>query len=182
MLLENAIKKKIRFFKGGFGDILPVLGDPKLRNRIVSRLSAWFVNLEVMSEEQKIDRIVGIESRGAMLGAMLATANNLPFSVIRHGRALPVELCPIREDFVDYSKKEKSLESCKSHFIAGERVAVVDDWFETGRSAAAAARILERCGVKIIGFCGIVNSTKKYPFAKEFFSHHALFTLVNIEV
>lgn len=182
MLLENTIKKKIRFFKAGFGDILPVLGDPKLRNRIISRLSAWLVSLEVMKEEYKIDRIVGIESRGAMLGAMLATANNLPFSVIRRGGALPIELCPIRENFIDYSKKEKSLESCKAHFRRGERVIVVDDWFETGQSAAAAAKILEQCGVKIIGFCGIVNSTKKYPFAKKFFSFHALFTLVNIEV
>src|SRR3989344_672111 len=175
--LEKEILKKIKFYEGGFGDILPILGDPKLINRILFELGLGIVQiqLERFREGMTINRVVGIETRGAILGGMLAFTLGLPFSVVRNGGKLPKELNPIKRSFVDYSKKVKSLEACEAHFNHGDNVIIIDDWFETGGSARAAVEILEECGAKVVGFMGIVDGTQGYPAAKKFFGKYHYF-------
>lgn len=175
--LEGQVRQNIKFF-GNFGDISPLLDNPELRQKIIAHFSYW---LKINHTEMKIDRIAGIETRGAIWGALLAQYLNRPFSIVRRGGKLHEGLQPIRQEFVNYKGKLDSLEVSPHHFHREERVVIVDDWFETGQSAMAAKELIERCGANVVAFCTIVNDTSEHPDAQKFFSQHPFCSIVNLK-
>jgi len=139
-----------------FKDITPILGDPAAMARITGAFEQAFAAL-------KPTRIVGIESRGFLFGAVLAGAMNLPFSPVRKPGKLPYEKISVRYS-LEYG--EGTLEMHTDGVSRGERVVVLDDLLATGGTAAAACQLIEKLGAQVValGFVielGFLDGAKK---------------------
>ena len=125
-----------------FRDITPVLGDPQAFREVVDRLTA-------LARELRPDRILGIESRGFLMGAPIALELGLGFALARKEGKLPAG--KIREEYaLEYGTSVLELHS--DAVCPGERVVVVDDLLATGGTAAAAGRMVQRLGGTPAGF------------------------------
>lgn len=102
----------------------------------------------------KIDKIVGIEARGFILGAPLAYALGKGFVPIRKKGKLPAA-----STGYDYAL-EYGVDRIEIHADAienGEMVLLVDDLIATGGTAEAACKLIEKMGGKIIECCFIID-------------------------
>lgn len=175
--LEEEVLRNIEFI-GRFGDVSELLGNPVLRKKIVGYFRYW---LTINHMEMRIDRIAGVETRGAVLAMTVAYDLGLPYAMIRKGGKLHKGLSPRKKTFTNYKGVLDSLEISANHFRKGENVVVVDDWFETGQSAMAAKNLIERCGARVVAFCTIVNDTSQHPDAQEFFAKLPFLSIVDLK-
>jgi adenine phosphoribosyltransferase len=149
----DSIKRLIRdipdFPKPGiiFKDITPILGDPGAMARITGAFEREF-------EAAKPTRIVGIESRGFIFGAVLATALELPFTPVRKPGKLPYDKISVSYT-LEYG--QGSLEMHTDGVTSDDRVLVVDDLLATGGTAAAACELIERVGAQVVGLGFVVE-------------------------
>ena len=117
-----------------------------------------------------ITHIVGIESRGFVVGAGIAQHLGLPFVMVRKdGAKYPGKL--LKESYeLEYGKDTLTLqEGILGHT---SRVVLVDDLVATGGSMMAAQRLVEQTGARVLGGATIVNlkylnpiSMEKFPLA-----------------
>jgi adenine phosphoribosyltransferase len=125
-----------------FRDITPVLEDGPAFCEVVDALTAD-------AKAKNADVIVGIESRGFMFGAPMAYNLKLPFAVARKLGKLPYD--KISEEYaLEYGTN--TVEMHTDSVKLGQRAYIVDDLLATGGTAAAAARLVERLGGKVVGF------------------------------
>ncbi len=114
---------------------------------------------EVLAERyrgQEIDKVVGIESRGFILGASLALEIGAGFVPIRKKGKLPAPT--LREEYsLEYGTD--SIEIHKDAIVPGERILVHDDLLATGGTIAAACRLVERLGGTIVGLAFLIELT-----------------------
>ena len=105
-------------------------------------------------EQLQPDLIVGIESRGFLVGGALATALSLPFAPVRKPGKLPGVV-----HGVDYTLEYGSdrLEIHADGFEDAPSVLVVDDLLATGGTAAACGQLVERAGGRLSGFAFVVE-------------------------
>lgn len=157
--LDEEIFQTIRFCKNGFGDIFPIFDDPTLFRKIVREMSLWVAEELRGSQRLRVDRIAGIEARGALLATVIAHQLGLPLSIVRHSGALPRELASFRQTYRDYSGEEKALEISSKHFPPGENVVLVDDWVETGETLVATKRLVNAAGSRVIAVCAMIDGT-----------------------
>lgn len=130
-----------------FRDLTPMMRDPRGWQAMVRQLGA-------VCERLQPDLIVGIESRGFLVGGALATALALPFAPVRKPGKLPGVV-----HGVDYTLEYGSdrLEIHADGFEEGPQVLVVDDLLATGGTAAACAELVERAGGRLSGFAFVVE-------------------------
>ncbi|MGB8019768.1 MAG: adenine phosphoribosyltransferase [Candidatus Nanopelagicales bacterium] len=130
-----------------FRDITTVLRDP----------DAWRTTVEQMCaavDGWDFDVVVGIESRGFILGAAIAYELGCGFVPVRKPGKLPAAV-----HSVDYDL-EYGLDSLEIHQDAlepGRRVLIVDDLLATGGTAAATARLIHECGGTVAGVVFLVE-------------------------
>jgi adenine phosphoribosyltransferase len=151
--MNNDIKKYIRsvidFPKPGimFRDITTLLKEPE-------GLKESFNALIEFTKGLKIDKVVGIESRGFMLGAMIAERLNAGFVPIRKPGKLPAET--VREEYsLEYGTD--AIEIHKDAIKPGESVLLHDDLLATGGTARAAANLIEKLGGKVVQISFIIE-------------------------
>jgi len=148
------LKKYIReipdFPKPGinFYDITTLLKDPIALRMTVDRF-AW-----LFSAGHRIDKVVGIESRGFWFGPSLAYSVNAGFVPVRKPGKLPAET--LTESY-DLEYGTDRLEMHADAVSTGENVLIVDDVIATGGTALAAAKMVEAAGGKVLGFGFIVE-------------------------
>ena len=149
------LKKHIRevpgFPKEGilFYDITTLLQHPLALRQTVDRFVWLFA-------DRRIDKVVGIESRGFMFGPIVAYDLNAGFVPVRKPGKLPYQ--KIRESY----ELEYGTDTVEMHDDAirpGEHVLVVDDLVATGGTALAAARMVESLGGTVAGFGFIIELT-----------------------
>jgi len=147
--IKNAIRNVADFPKPGimFKDIAPILEDPALCRNIVDGF------IERLSK-QKVDIILGIESRGFIFGMMLANKLNVPFVLVRKAGKLPSKVIQFAYD-LEYGKAivEMQVDSIKK----GQNVLIHDDLLATGGTAAAAAELVKMQSGNTIGFAFVVE-------------------------
>jgi len=149
----DSIKRLIRdipdFPKPGiiFKDITPILGDPAAMARITGAFEREF-------EAVKPTRIVGIESRGFIFGAVLSTALELPFTPVRKPGKLPYDTISVSYT-LEYG--QGSLEMHTDGVTSDDRVLIIDDLLATGGTAAAACELVERVGAQVVGLGFVVE-------------------------
>ena len=124
---------------------------------LMRQVSAWqevMRQLGSVCERLQPELIVGIESRGFIVGTALATAQGLGFSPVRKPGKLPGEVIG-----VDYSLEYGTdrLEILPDGFEHRPRVLIVDDLLATGGTAGACAELVERVGGELCGFAFIVE-------------------------
>ncbi len=149
----DAVRARIRdvpdFPKKGivFKDITPVLADAKLFRQVIDALVARW-------KDERIDKVVGIESRGFIFAAPLAYAIGAGFSIVRKPGKLPWEV--IREAYaLEYG--EATLELHIDAVGPGERILVVDDVLATGGTAEAVGRLVARQGAELVAYSFLVE-------------------------
>ena len=151
--MNTDIKKYIRsvkdFPKPGivFRDITTLLKEPE-------GLKASFNALVEFTKGLKIDKVVGIESRGFMLGAMIAEKLNAGFVPIRKPGKLPAETVK-EEYYLEYGTD--AIEMHKDAVKAGENILLHDDLLATGGTARAAVNLIEKLGGKVVQVSFIIE-------------------------
>ena len=123
-----------------FRDITTLLADPK----VFRAISGIFYNRYV---DQKVDKIVGIDARGFLFGAVLAYELGIGFIPIRKKGKLPYKT--ISESYtLEYG--EETIEIHEDAINEGDRVVIIDDLMATGGTIAASAALVEKLGGKIL--------------------------------
>jgi adenine phosphoribosyltransferase len=130
-----------------FRDLTPLMRDPAGWRETVRQLAE-------ITERLKPDLIVGIESRGFIVGTSLATALGLGFVPVRKPGKLPGEV-----HGVDYELEYGSdrLEIHADGFEDSPRILIVDDLLATGGTAAACGQLVGLAGGEIVGFAFVVE-------------------------
>ncbi len=142
MKIENYIRDIQGFPKEGilFKDITPLLNDPIARQECLSVL----VN---SLKEQKIDKVVGAESRGFFFGILLAQELNAGFVPVRKPKKLPYETISASYE-LEYGTD--NLEMHTDAIKKGDRVLIHDDVLATGGTAKAVCELVESLGGEIV--------------------------------
>lgn len=98
-------------------------------------------------KDQKIDKIVGIDARGFVFGAVLAYKLGIGFIPVRKKGKLPAD-CYEESYSLEYGVD--TLEIHRDGLSEGERVVIVDDLIATGGTAGATAKLVKKLGAEII--------------------------------
>ncbi|MBI4428939.1 MAG: adenine phosphoribosyltransferase [Ignavibacteriales bacterium] len=147
--LASYIRNVPDFPKKGivFRDITTLLKEPGAVKKVVSTFYEKYC-------DAKIDKIVGVESRGFILGSALAFKLGIGFIPIRKKGKLPAET--VREEYsLEYGTD--TIEIHKDALQPGERVLIHDDLLATGGTMSAACKLIERAGGKVAGVCFLVE-------------------------
>jgi adenine phosphoribosyltransferase len=147
--LKGLIRHVPDFPKAGilFYDITTLLGDPAGFKLAIDSLALPY-------EGQGIELVIGIESRGFILGAAVADRLGTGFIPIRKPGKLPAKT--LRESFhLEYGSD--SIEMHEDAIRPGQRVLVVDDVLATGGTAAAAANLVRRSGGSLAGLAFLIE-------------------------
>jgi len=141
----DELKARIRnvpdFPKAGilFYDITTLLQDPAGFRGAVDSLAAPF-------SDQRIDIVVGIESRGFIFGAAVADRIGAGFTPVRKPGKLPSRT--VRASYaLEYGTD--SLEMHDDAISGGQRVLIVDDLLATGGTASATTELVKRLGGQV---------------------------------
>lgn len=147
--LKSRIRSVPDFPKSGilFYDITTLLRDPCGFKLALDGLTTPY-------QDQGISLVVGIESRGFILGAAVADRLGAGFCPIRKPGKLPATT--IKEAF----QLEYGTDVIEIHADAiepGQRVLIVDDVLATGGTASAAARLVNRLGGQLHGLAFLIE-------------------------
>jgi len=130
-----------------FRDITTLLEDREAFTAVIESLYQRY-------RDKEIDKIVGIESRGFIFGGALADRLHCGFVPARKAGKLPSDT--IEESFnLEYGTA--SLQIHTDSIKPGEKILVVDDLLATGGTLAAAARLVERLGGKIVELVVVIE-------------------------
>lgn len=120
-----------------FRDITPLLAEPH----------AFAQAIEWLTEQcEGADAIVGVESRGFILGAPIAQQLNRPFVPIRKAGKLPADTIARSYD-LEYGSA--TIEMHADALGSGARVALVDDLLATGGTAEASLQLVLQTGAEV---------------------------------
>jgi adenine phosphoribosyltransferase len=149
--LKAMIREVPDFPKPGilFYDITTLLQHPLGLRKTVDRFSWLFAG-------ERVDRVVGIESRGFVFAPILAYNLNAGFVPVRKVGKLPSATVKASYD-LEYGTD--ALEIHEDGVREGENVLIVDDLIATGGTARATAELVESLGAKVAGFGFIVELT-----------------------
>ncbi|MEW5975257.1 MAG: adenine phosphoribosyltransferase [Acidobacteriota bacterium] len=149
----NKLKAIIRnvpdFPKKGilFYDITTLLKDAAALREVIDHLVDRYA-------KERVDVVVGIESRGFIFAPALAYRLNCGFVPVRKPGKLPAETLKVTYD-LEYG--QDSLEIHRDAIQKGQRVLVVDDLLATGGTAAAVAQLIRQLGGEVAGLAFLVE-------------------------
>ena len=153
MKLNEELLAKIRsipdFPKKGivFRDITTLLKDADGFASAVDTLYEHYKN-------SGVQKVVGIESRGFILGAALAYRLGVGFVLIRKPGKLPA--ATLKQDYaLEYGTD--AVEIHKDAIAPGERILLHDDLLATGGTMTAACKLVEQLGGKILGLAFLIE-------------------------
>lgn len=158
MNLENTIRTVPDFPKKGimFRDITTLLKNEKAFSETVDIFYERYKNAQ-------ISKVVGIESRGFIIGAALAYRLGCGFIPIRKPNKLPAET--LKQEY----ELEYGTDSIEIHCDAvqpNERVLLHDDLLATGGTIEAACSLLKKLQAEIVGLSFIIELSFLQPRKK----------------
>ena len=147
--LKSSIRNIPDYPKPGiqFKDITPILQDPELFGNVIDIFHDKY-------KSEKIDVILGIESRGFIFAAPLALKLGCSLAIARKPGKLPYETVS-----AEYSL-EYGVDTLELHTDAikkGDRVLIVDDLLATGGTAKAAGELVTKLKGDIVCFAFLIN-------------------------
>ena len=147
--LRSLIRDVLDFPEPGivFKDITPLLADPEALRASVSAIAKPFVDLGVT-------KVVGIEARGFIFAAPVATRLEAGFVPIRKAGKLPHQIEYLEYD-LEYGTDR--IEIHRDAVASNDKVLIVDDVLATGGTGAASVALVERLGAEVIAFAVLVE-------------------------
>lgn len=157
---KNFIRNVPDYPKPGiiFKDITTMLKAPLVFSQALKDMAKPFI-------DGKIDKVLGIESRGFIFGAPLAQMLQAGFVPVRKEGKLPAER--IAEKYVlEYGSSVVEIHT--DAINRGERVLIVDDVLATGGTAEAVCKLVTRMGGVVVGLSFFIEldflqGCKKFP-------------------
>lgn len=163
--LKNIIRDIPDFPKKGiiFKDITTLLADAASFQRMVDLLSHRYIG-------KKIDKVVGVEARGFIIGAALAYKLGAGIVLVRKPGKLPSETYKKSYD-LEYGTD--TLEIHTDAIKKGERVLIADDLLATGGTMSAVIDMVSSMGAELVECCFMaelefLNGKSKLPADKVF--------------
>src|SRR5438034_8322763 len=129
-----------------FRDITPLLADADAFRAMVDRF--------VERYRGRADVVLGIESRGFLIGAAVAYGLGTGIALVRKPGKLPAQTYAARYE-LEYGSD--MLEIHHDAIGTGHRVLIVDDLLATGGTAAAAVELVRRCGGGGLGCAFVIE-------------------------
>ena len=130
-----------------FKDITPLLADPAGLAMAVEMMANPFRN-------DRVDLVVGAESRGFIFGTALARALNAGFVPIRKKGKLPGDT--ISQDYeLEYG--HDTLEIHRDAIKSGQNVLMVDDLIATGGTLEAGVKLIKQLGGNLVGISVLIE-------------------------
>ena len=130
-----------------FYDITTLLKDKSAFRSMIDDLTAWY-------RDKQIAKVVGIESRGFIVGGPLAHQLGAGFVPVRRPGKLPADSVEVKYN-LEYGSN--SLAIHRDAIAMGERVLIVDDLLATGGTAAATTNLVRQLGGEIVGAAFLVE-------------------------
>lgn len=130
-----------------FKDICPLLADADLFKKTVQALCAH-------ARTCRANKVIGIESRGFIVGVPTALELGVPFVPARKKGKLPGQV--LREEYaLEYGTDVVEIQ--REAISNGDRILVIDDVLATGGTANAVARCVAQSGTTIAGFSFVLE-------------------------
>ena len=144
-----------------FKDITTLLQDAKSFTRMIDMIANRYIG-------QQIDKVVGVEARGFLIGAALAYKLGAGVVLVRKPGKLPSETFSKTYD-LEYGTD--TLEIHKDSIKPGEKILIADDLLATGGTVAAVVDMVSQLGGDIVECCfmtelGFLDGRKKLPEGK----------------
>src|SRR5688572_5839793 len=130
-----------------FKDITPLLANQDAFRTLVDLICEPFA-------ERRIDKVLGVEARGFILGAPVAYEFRAGFVPVRKGGKLPWH---IEKEEYELEYGTDLLEIHRDAIAPGEHALIVDDVMATGGTAAATVRLVEKLGGVVVGLGFIIE-------------------------
>src|ERR1051325_7227136 len=144
LLAEALVRDVPDFPKPGilFKDITPVVQNYAALKEVTHHLAEW-------ARDKGAEAVVGIDARGFIFGVPIALELGLGFVPLRKLGKLPYNT--VSEEYaLEYGTN--TVEMHADSIKPGQKLIIIDDLLATGGTAAAAARLVERLGGKVVGF------------------------------
>lgn len=142
----------------GHADVWRMFADPTLLSELGSALAAPFA-------DGAVSVVAGVESRGFVLGPLVAVELEAGFVAVRKAAGLLPGPKISQTTAVDYRGNTPVLRVQRDRIRNDDRVLLVDDWVETGSQLLALADIVRRAGGQVVGTATIVNELDTEPAA-----------------
>jgi len=168
----NKIKKSIRnvpdFPKPGvqFKDISTLLQDQEAFNASINAFINEFHN-------EKVDVIVGIDSRGFIFASPLSLKLGVKFVLARKPGKLPGSV--VREEYnLEYGTN--AIEIHDDAVKKGDKVLIIDDLLATGGTAKATGNLVKKLGGEILAFGFLIKLN--FLGGEKLLNHHNIFSVI----
>ncbi|MDU8942767.1 adenine phosphoribosyltransferase [Ovoidimarina sediminis] len=130
-----------------FRDVTTLFADPRGFRMCVDQLLHPYAG-------EEIDKVVGLEARGFILGGAVAHQLSVGFVPVRKKGKLPGTT--ISEDYqLEYG--EAVVDIHDDAIQPGEKILLVDDLLATGGTAEAGIKLIERLGGEIVGCAFVID-------------------------
>ncbi|HOA90925.1 MAG: adenine phosphoribosyltransferase [Bacillota bacterium] len=159
--IENFPKEGV-----SFKDITTLFQDPEAFKAMIDTIKDRY-------KDEKIDTIVGIESRGFLVGAPLAYALGAGFVLVRKPGKLP---CKVERVEYELEYGTDALEIHSDALKPGERVLICDDLLATGGTTKATIELVKKLGAEVVSLAFIIELT--YLNGREKLEGYDIYSLV----
>ena len=149
MRLADTVRAILDYPKKGilFRDITTLLGDARaFRTAVDALVQPW--------AGARIDKVVGMEARGFILGGAVAHQLSAGFVPIRKKGKLPHRTISVSYA-LEYGVDE--MEIHEDAVAKGEKVILVDDLIATGGTAEGAIKLLQQIGADVVAACFVID-------------------------
>ncbi len=147
------LKSKIRdipnFPKEGiiFKDITTLLKDPEAFKKSIDKIATFY-------KDEGIEKVIGVESRGFILGAPVAFQLGAGFIPVRKPGKLPSDIYEAKYE-LEYGTDTLTIH--QDALTPGQRVLIVDDLLATGGTVSATIELIKLLGGVIVGIAFLVE-------------------------
>lgn len=159
--IENFPKEGV-----SFKDITTLFQDPEAFKAMIDTIKDRY-------KDEKIDTIVGIESRGFLVGAPLAYALGAGFVLVRKPGKLP---CKVERVEYELEYGTDALEIHSDALKPRERVLICDDLLATGGTTKATIELVKKLGAEVVSLAFIIELT--YLNGREKLEGYDIYSLV----
>jgi adenine phosphoribosyltransferase len=130
-----------------FRDITTLLKDGDAFNKVIDKITVFY-------DDEEIEKVVGIESRGFIFGAPVAYALGAGFVPIRKPGKLPSDIFEAKYE-LEYGTDTLAVH--QDAITPGQRVLVIDDLLATGGTMAATLDLLKQLGAVVVGVVFLIE-------------------------